>query len=104
MCSHGSDHSCRRGGIPMGLEGARAKRTCGDVSAVDGYAFIMNAAGNRSVASGASAQRTLRIAGISILIAAAIAVSAILQREVPEGVMTGMRAAGEILHRSRFGG
>jgi len=88
----------------MGLEGSRAKRTCGDVSAVDGYAFIMNAAGNRSVASGASAQRTLRIAGISILIAAAIAVSAILQGEVPEVVMTGMRGIGHILHRYSYVG
>jgi membrane protein DedA with SNARE-associated domain len=60
----------------------------------------MNAAGNRSLASRAGGLRTLRIAGISILIAAAILVSAILQGDVPDGT----RWIGHILHRYSYVG
>jgi membrane-associated protein len=64
----------------------------------------MNAAGNRSLASQASGLRTLKIAGISALIAAAIVVSAILQGDVPDVVMSGMRWIGHILHRYSYVG
>jgi membrane protein DedA with SNARE-associated domain len=64
----------------------------------------MNVAGNASVAHRASWSRTFRIAGISILIAAAIVVSAILQGEVPDVVMSGMRSIGHILHRYSYVG
>jgi membrane protein DedA with SNARE-associated domain len=64
----------------------------------------MNAAGNRSLASRAGGLRTLRIAGISILIAAAIVVSAILQGDVPDVVTAGTRWIGHILHRYSYVG
>jgi membrane protein DedA with SNARE-associated domain len=64
----------------------------------------MNAAGNRSIDPRASGLRTLRIAGISVLIAAAIVVSAILQGDVPDVVMSGMRWIGRILHRYSYVG
>jgi membrane protein DedA with SNARE-associated domain len=64
----------------------------------------MNAAGNRSLASRAGGLRTLRIAGISILIAAAIVVSAILQGDVPDVVIAGTRWIGHILHRYSYVG
>ncbi|HXB05104.1 MAG TPA: DedA family protein [Candidatus Angelobacter sp.] len=60
--------------------------------------------GNRSLASRASGLRTLRVAGISALIAAAIVVSAILQGDVPDVVMSGMRWIGHILHRYSYVG
>jgi membrane protein DedA with SNARE-associated domain len=60
--------------------------------------------GNRSLASRASGLRTLKVAGISALIAAAIVVSAILQGDVPDVVMSGMRWIGHILHRSSYVG
>jgi membrane protein DedA with SNARE-associated domain len=63
----------------------------------------MNVA-DRSLASRAGGLRTLRIAGISILIAAAIVVSAILQGDVPDVVMSGMRWIGRILHRYSYVG
>ena len=50
----------------------------------------MNVAGSRSLASRAPALRTLRIAGISILIAGAIVISAILQGDVPDVVILGL--------------
>jgi len=50
----------------------------------------MNGAGNCSFASPASGPRTLRTAGIAILIAAAIVVSAILQGDVPDVVILGL--------------
>jgi len=64
----------------------------------------MNVAGSRSLASRASGLRTLRVAGISILITAAIVVSAILQGDVPDVVMLGMRWIGHILHRYSYVG
>ena len=60
--------------------------------------------GNRSLASRASGLRTLKVAGISALIAAAIVVSAILQGDVPDVVMSGMRWIGHILHRYSYVG
>jgi len=60
--------------------------------------------GNRSLASRASELRTLEVAGISALIAAAIVVSAILQGDVPDVVMSGMRWIGHILHRYSYVG
>jgi membrane protein DedA with SNARE-associated domain len=63
----------------------------------------MNVA-DRSLASRAGGLRTLRIAGISILIAAAIVVSAILQGDVPDVVMSGMRGIARILHRYSYVG
>ncbi|HEX9097904.1 MAG TPA: DedA family protein [Candidatus Dormibacteraeota bacterium] len=60
--------------------------------------------GNRSLASRVSGLPSVRIAAISILIAAAIAVSAILQGEVPEVVMSGMRGIGHLLHRYSYVG
>jgi membrane protein DedA with SNARE-associated domain len=62
----------------------------------------MNTAGNRSLASRAGGLRNLRIAGISILIAAAIVVSAILQGDVPDVVTAGTRWIGHILHRYSY--
>ena len=64
----------------------------------------MNVAGISSIAARASGLRTLRIAGISILVAAAIVVSAILQGDVPDVVMSGMRWIGHILHRYSYAG
>jgi membrane protein DedA with SNARE-associated domain len=64
----------------------------------------MQLAGDRSLALRVSGLRSVRIAAISILIAAAIAVSAILQGEVPEVVMAGMRGIGHILHRYSYVG
>jgi membrane protein DedA with SNARE-associated domain len=64
----------------------------------------MNAAGHRSRASRASGLRALKIAGISVLIAAALVVSAILQGDVPDVVMSGMRWIGHILHRYSYVG
>jgi membrane protein DedA with SNARE-associated domain len=64
----------------------------------------MNVAGNRSLASRAPGLRTLRIAGISILIAAAIVVSAILQGDVPDVVTSGMRWIAHLLHRYSYMG
>jgi membrane protein DedA with SNARE-associated domain len=64
----------------------------------------MNAAGNHSLASRASGLRTLKVAGISALVAAAIVVSAILQGDVPDVVMSGMRWIGYILHRYSYVG
>jgi membrane protein DedA with SNARE-associated domain len=60
--------------------------------------------GNRSLASRASGLRTLKVAGIWALIAAAIVVSAILQGDVPDVVMSGMRWIGHILHRYSYVG
>src|SRR5260370_6113333 len=64
----------------------------------------MNVAGDSSLAARASGLRTLRIAGIWALIAAAIVVSAILQGDVPDVVMSGMRWIGHILHRYSYVG
>jgi membrane protein DedA with SNARE-associated domain len=64
----------------------------------------MTAVGNGSLASRVTGLRSVRIAAISILIAAAIAASAILQGEVPEVVMAGMRGIGHILHRYSYVG
>jgi membrane protein DedA with SNARE-associated domain len=63
-----------------------------------------NLPGLPSLASRASGMGKLRIAGIATLIAAAIAVSAILQGDVPDVVMSGMRWIGHILHRYSYVG
>lgn len=60
--------------------------------------------GSRLFASRVSGLRSLRLAGISILIAAAIVVSAILQGDVPDVVMAGTRWIGHILHRYSYVG
>jgi membrane protein DedA with SNARE-associated domain len=60
--------------------------------------------GNRSLASRASGLRTLKVAGISVLIAVAIVVSAILQGDLPDVVMAGMRGIGHLLHRYSYVG
>ena len=64
----------------------------------------MNTAGNRALASRSSGLGALRIASISIVVAAAIVVSAILQGDVPDVVMSGMRWIGHILHRYSYVG
>lgn len=62
----------------------------------------MMAAGVRFFASRAPGMRNIRIAGIAILITAAIVVSAILQGEVPELVTAGSIAIRHLLHRYSY--
>jgi membrane protein DedA with SNARE-associated domain len=60
------------------------------------------ATGFRSWASRASGIRNVRIAGVAILITAAIVVSAILQGDVPDVVEWGMLWMRHILHRYTY--
>jgi membrane protein DedA with SNARE-associated domain len=62
----------------------------------------IHTAGFGSWASRASSNRNVRIAGAAILIAAAIAVSAILQGDVPDVVEAGTFWIGHILHRYTY--
>src|SRR5712692_5690614 len=64
----------------------------------------MNVAGSRSFASRVSRLRSLRIAGISVLIAGAIVVSAILLGDVPDVIYAGTHWIGHILHRYSYVG
>src|SRR5260370_14102797 len=60
------------------------------------------AAGFRSWASRASGMRNVRIAGVAILVSAAIVVSAILQGDVPDVVEWGVFWMRHILHRYTY--
>jgi membrane protein DedA with SNARE-associated domain len=62
----------------------------------------MNTAGIRSWATRASGMRNVRIAGVAILITAAIVVSAILQGDVPEVVEWGTFWMRHVLHRYTY--
>jgi membrane protein DedA with SNARE-associated domain len=62
----------------------------------------IHAAGLRSWASRASGIRNVRIAGVAILISAAIVVSAILQGDVPDVVEWGTLWIRQILHRYTY--
>jgi membrane-associated protein len=62
----------------------------------------IHAAGLRSWASRASGIRNVRIAGVAILISAAIVVSAILQGDVPDVVEWGTFWMGHVLHRYTY--
>jgi membrane-associated protein len=62
----------------------------------------IHADGLRSWASRASGIRNVRIAGVAILISAAIVVSAILQGDVPEVVEWGVLWIRHILHRYTY--
>ncbi len=62
----------------------------------------MHAAGIRTFASRAYPIRTLRVVAISILIAAAIVLSAILQGDVPDVVSTGSHWMRVLLHRYTY--
>src|SRR5712692_9028249 len=64
----------------------------------------MNVAGSRSFASRVSRLRSLRIAGISVLIAGAIVVSAILKGDVPDVIYAGTHWIGHILNRYSYVG
>lgn len=64
--------------------------------------MTINAAGIRSWASRASGMRNVRIAGIVILIVAAIVVSAILQGDVPDVLEGGMLWVRPFLHRYTY--
>src|SRR5260370_36717501 len=60
------------------------------------------AAGLRSWSSRASGMRNVRIAGVGILVSAAIVVSAILQGDVPDVVEWGVFWMRHILHRYTY--
>ncbi len=62
----------------------------------------LNTAGIRSWATRASGMRNVRIAGVAILITAAIAVSAILQGDVPEVLESGTFWVRHVLHRYTY--
>jgi membrane protein DedA with SNARE-associated domain len=62
----------------------------------------LNTAGIRSWATRASGMRNVRIAGVAILITAAIVVSAILQGDVPEVLESGTFWVRHVLHRYTY--
>jgi membrane protein DedA with SNARE-associated domain len=64
----------------------------------------MNVAASRSFASRVSRLRSLRVAGISVLVGAAVVVSAILQGDVPDVIYAGTHWVGHILHRYSYVG